>query len=59
MDSTEHPTFKPRETMKTFTSEVEGDTRKEANEFFELDLFDNSGNSLFTKSRSTGTILQR
>ena len=53
----EHPTFRPRETTKTITIEVEGDTRKEANETVSLDLFDNSGNSLFTRSRGTGTIL--
>jgi hypothetical protein len=28
-----------------------------ANETFYLDLFDNSGNSLFTRSRGFGTIL--
>ena len=56
MARSEHPTFKPRETTRTITIEVEGDTR-EANETFYLDLFDNSTNSLFTKSRGTGTIL--
>ena len=53
----EHTTFKPRETTKTITVEVEGDTRKEADETFSLDTFDNSTNSWFTKSRGTGTIL--
>jgi probable HAF family extracellular repeat protein len=50
-------TFKPGETSKTITIIVNGDGKKEANEYFYLDLFGNSGNSLFTKSRGTGTIL--
>ena len=36
---------------------VNGDSKKEANEAFYLDLFGNSGNSLLTKRRGTGTIL--
>ena len=36
---------------------VNGDNKKEATETFYLDLFGNSGNSLFTKSRGSGTIL--
>jgi hypothetical protein len=50
-------TFKPGETTKTITIEVKGDSKKEANETFYLGLFGNSSNSLFTKSRGTGTIL--
>ena len=50
-------TFNPGETTKTITIEVKGDSMKEANETFYLDLFGNSGNSLFTKNRGTGTIL--
>jgi len=50
-------TFAPGETTKTVTILVNGDSRKEANETFYLDLFGNSGNSLFTKSRGIGTIL--
>jgi probable HAF family extracellular repeat protein len=50
-------TFLPGETTKTITIEVKGDSKKEANETFYLDLFGNSGNSLFTKSRGIGTIL--
>jgi hypothetical protein len=50
-------TFAPGETTKTITIEVKGDSKREANEYFYLDLFDNSGNSWFTKSRGTGTIL--
>jgi hypothetical protein len=50
-------TFAPGETTKTITIEVKGDSKKEANETFSLDLFDNSSNSLFTKKRGLGTIL--
>ncbi|HKB41432.1 MAG TPA: hypothetical protein VKD72_33710 [Gemmataceae bacterium] len=42
---------------KTITIKVKGDSKKEANETFYLDLFGNSGNALFTRSRGTGTIL--
>jgi hypothetical protein len=51
------PTFAPGETTKTITIEVKGDTKKEANETFYLDLFGLSSNSLFTKNRGLGTIL--
>ena len=44
-------TFAPGETTKTITIEVKGDSKKEANETFYLDLFGNSSNSLFTKNR--------
>jgi hypothetical protein len=50
-------TFAPGETTKTITVEVKCDNKKEANESFYVDLFGNSSNSLFTKSRGTGTIL--
>jgi hypothetical protein len=50
-------TFAPGETTKTITIEVKGDSKKEATETFYLDLFGNSLNSLFTKRRGTGTIL--
>jgi hypothetical protein len=50
-------TFLPGETTKTITIEVKGDSKKEADEMFYLDLFGNSSNSLFTKSRGLGTIL--
>jgi hypothetical protein len=50
-------TFAPGETTKTITITVKGDNKREANEYFFLDLFGNSSNSLFAKSRGTGTIL--
>jgi hypothetical protein len=50
-------TFAPGETTKTITIEVKGDSKKEADETFFVDLFGNSSNSLFTKNRGTGTIL--
>jgi hypothetical protein len=50
-------TFAPGETMKTVTIEVKGDSKKEGNETFYLDLFGNCSNSLFTKNRGLGTIL--
>jgi hypothetical protein len=50
-------TFAPGETTKTITIEVKGDSKKEANETFYLDLFGNNSNSLFTKNRGLGTIL--
>jgi hypothetical protein len=50
-------TFAPGETSKTITIEVKGDSKREANETFYLDLFGNSSNSLFTKHRGLGTIL--
>ena len=49
--------FAPGQTTKTFTIVVNGDSKKEANETFYLDLFGNSINSLFTKNRGIGTIL--
>jgi hypothetical protein len=49
-------TFAPGETSKTITIEVKGDSKKEADETFYLDLF-GSSNSLFTKNRGIGTIL--
>ena len=49
--------FAPGETTKTITIEVKGDSKKEANETFYLDLFGLSSNSLFTKNRGLGTIL--
>jgi Calx-beta domain-containing protein/VCBS repeat protein len=50
-------TFAPGETTKTITIEIKGDNKQEADEYFYLDLFGNSSNSLFTKNRGIGTIL--
>ena len=50
-------TFNPGETTKTITIAVKGDSIREANELFYLDLFNNSSNSLFNKNRGIGTIL--
>jgi hypothetical protein len=50
-------TFAPGETTKTITVWVNGDSKKEADETFYLDLFGNSSNSLLTKKRGLGTIL--
>jgi hypothetical protein len=50
-------TFAPGETSKTITIEVKGDSKREANETFYVDLFGLSGNALFTQNRGTGTIL--
>ena len=50
-------TFAPGETMKTITIEVKGDSKREANETFYLDLYGLGSNALFTKNRGIGTIL--
>ena len=50
-------TFNPGETTKTITIVVNGDSKKEADETFYLDLFGLSSNALFTKNRGAGTIL--
>jgi probable HAF family extracellular repeat protein len=50
-------TFNPGETTKTITIVVNGDSKKETDETFYLDLFGNSSNSLITKSRGIGMIL--
>jgi large repetitive protein len=50
-------TFKPGETAKTVTIEVKGDSRRESDEYFYLDLSGNSTNSLFAKHHGVGTIL--
>ena len=50
-------TFAPGETTKTITIEVKGDSKREANETFYLDLYGLSSNALFTKNRGIGTIL--
>jgi hypothetical protein len=50
-------TFNPGETTKTITILVNGDSKKEADETFFVDLFGNSVNALLRKSRGVGTIL--
>jgi hypothetical protein len=50
-------TFAPGETTKTVTIEVKGDSKREADETFFLDLFGLSSNALFTKRRGLGTLL--
>ena len=46
-----------RTRYKSVTIALNDDSKKEANETFYLDLFGYSGNSLFTKKRGLGTIL--
>jgi hypothetical protein len=50
-------TFAPGETTKTITISVKGDSKKEANETFYVDLTGITDNMLFTKNRGVGTIL--
>jgi probable HAF family extracellular repeat protein len=50
-------TFAPGETTKTITIVVKGDSKREASETYYLDLFGQSSNARFTKSRGIGTIL--
>jgi hypothetical protein len=50
-------TFAPGETTRTIAIEVKGDNRRESTEYFYLDLSGNSSNSMFTKRRGVGTIL--
>jgi hypothetical protein len=49
--------FARGETTKSITIEVKGDSKREANETFYLDLFGLSSNALFTGNRGIGTIL--
>jgi hypothetical protein len=50
-------TFAPGETTKTISIEVKGDSTRESNEYFYVDLFGNSSNSVLDKMRGIGTIL--
>jgi len=51
-------TFAPGKTTKSITISGKGDSKKEANETFYLNLLGNSGNSLFTRNRGIATILR-
>jgi hypothetical protein len=55
--STGKLTFAPGETTKTITIAVNGDSKKEGNETFFVNLFGNSSNSYFSVSQGIGTIL--
>jgi hypothetical protein len=50
-------TFAPGQTTKAITIEVKGDSKRESDEAFYLDLFGNSSNSTLAKNRGAGTIL--
>ena len=50
-------TFAPGETTKSITIEVKGDNKNELDEFFRLELFDTSENSLIANLGGFGTIL--
>jgi hypothetical protein len=50
-------TFAPGETIKYITITIKGDSKRESNEVFYLDLYGLSSNALFTKNRGVGTIL--
>jgi hypothetical protein len=50
-------TFAPGETTKTITIEVKGDNKREADEYFYVDLFGLTSSALFTRSRGLGTVV--
>jgi hypothetical protein len=50
-------TFAPGDTIKTIAIEVKGDSKREANETLYVDLTGISDNTLITKTRGVGTIL--
>jgi hypothetical protein len=50
-------TFAPGETTKTITIVVQGDSKRESNEEFYVDLSGTSSNSVLDKKRGTGKIL--
>jgi hypothetical protein len=49
--------FLPGETEKTISIVVKGDTKKESNETFNVELFNPTSNALFTDALGVGTIL--
>ena len=52
-----HADLRPRRDDENDHHRSQGDSKKEADETFYLDLFGASSNSLFTKNRGIGTIL--
>jgi hypothetical protein len=50
-------TFAPGETAKTVTVQVNGDTRKEPNETFNLNLANATGNATIADGQAVGTIV--
>jgi hypothetical protein len=50
-------TFAPGETAKTVTVQVNGDTRKESNETFNLNLSNATGNATIADATGVGTIV--
>jgi hypothetical protein len=50
-------TFAPGETTKTLTIDVKGDSKREANETFSLELFGASSNASFLDAIGLGTIV--
>jgi len=50
-------TFAPGETTRTVTVQVNGDTRKEANETFTVNLANAAGNATIADGHAVGTIL--
>jgi urease beta subunit len=50
-------TFAPGETAKTVTVQVNGDTSKEANETFKLNLANATGNATIADAQGVGTIV--
>ena len=53
----QHADLRPFAPGETITIEVKGDSKKESNETFYLDLFGLSSNAPFSKNRGIGTNL--
>jgi hypothetical protein len=51
-------TFAPGETAKTVTVQVNGDTRKEPNETFNVNLANATGNATIADAQAVGTIVE-
>lgn len=54
---TETLTFLPGEPTKSIVIQVKGDEKIEGDEYFDIDIFGNSDNTLLAKKRGIGTIL--